>query len=258
MRLAPFQSTVISHLIGAALSPGQLESLVLSPPSGSIEDRWHIYTSGYLARFVEAIENDYPATRRILGEGPFGSLVRRYVQARPSQSYDLGQIGRSLPRFLETDPLSEGLPFLRDLARFEWALAEAFVAADLPPLTWEAVTSLSPEAVAELPLTLHPSVRVVRSDWPLFDLHDSRDVPDQGLSIELRDRPLIALVHRESAQVVRRSLNSEEASLLEAVIPGITLTQLSARPEVAASRLSVLFRNWVAEQLLAAAAHQTP
>lgn len=258
MRLAPLQSTVLSHLIGASRPVGEIEGLVSPPPSGSVADRWHIYTSGYLARLVEALENDYPAVRRILGARAFGSLVRRFSQAHPSRFWDLGQAGQGLARFLDADPLSGDLGFLPDLARFEWGLAEAFVAEDAAPLDWPEVASLPPEAVAEVPLTLHPSVRVIRSDWPLFDLHDAREAPDQGLSIDLRDRPLMALIHRQGEVVMRRVLDGEEATCLEALTPGITLAQLSERPGVPAGRLPLLFRTWIAGEVLAAPPLSSP
>jgi uncharacterized protein (UPF0276 family) len=106
------------------------------PAAGDVERRWAIYSSGYVARLVEALETDYPAVRRILGEGPFGSLTARYVRRFAPRSFDIGRAGDRLAMFLEEDPLSTELPFLPDLARYEWSLAEAFVAADSVPLAW--------------------------------------------------------------------------------------------------------------------------
>ncbi len=89
------------------------------PPHGSIEERWQVYACGYVARLVDALAGEHPATRRILGEDAFGSLVSRYVLACPPRSHDLAHAGERLPRFLESDPLTARLPFLPDLATLE-------------------------------------------------------------------------------------------------------------------------------------------
>lgn len=250
--LQELESRLIGDLLGLAPASAEERALLLAaPPAGTLEERWHVYTSGYLARLVEAVENDYPAVRRILGEGPFRSLVARYARSCPPRSYDIGRTGDRLADFLETDPLAETLAFLPDLARFEWALAEAFVAADEPPLSWEALASIPPEVVAELPLALHPSVAVVRSRWPLFDLRDCQDLPDEAVAVPVQGRPLDALVCRRGLDVARRALDGDEADLLERIAVGATLGLLAdVSGDVPPSRLAELFRLWVSEGLI--------
>lgn len=68
MSLGRVQLLLLSGLAEAPrLPPHEQEALFRRPPEGSVSGRWDVYTSGYLARLVEALENDYPAVRRILG-----------------------------------------------------------------------------------------------------------------------------------------------------------------------------------------------
>lgn len=251
--LATLQAHVFGDLVGSRPSTREKRATTFAPPpQGTVESRWHVYTSGYLARLVEAVENDYPALRRILGEGPFRSLVARYVRQCPPRSYDVGRVGDRLASFLETDPLTSELPFLADLARLEWALAEAFVAADDPPLAWEALTPLPPETVAELPLELHSSVTLVRSRWPIFELRDCQDVPDDAVSIPVQGRPVNALVYRRGLEVTRRAVDDGEAELLSRLGDGgATLAQLADNPgQGSQDGLAERFRLWVSEGLI--------
>lgn len=248
--LALLEARVLGDLIGSEpATPADRATRFAPPPAGGIEDRWHVYASGYLARLVEAVENDYPAVRRILGEGPFRSLLARYLRSCPPRSYDIGRAGDRLAEFLAADPLADSLPFLPDLARFEWALGEAFIAADGAPLRWDALASLPPDMVADLPLALHPSVRVIRSRWPLFDLRDCQDVPDAAVAIPVTGRPVDALVYRRGLDVARRALGEGEADLLMRIDAGATLGHLA---DVASdtSRLAGTFRLWVSEGLI--------
>jgi hypothetical protein len=116
-----------------------------------------------VARATEAIENDFPGLTKVLGPAPLRSLTNRYTRRCPPRSYDLGRIGDRLARFLEGDALTKDLPFLPDLARLEWAVAEAFVSRDEAPLLWDDIARLGVEAAAELPLRLRPGAALVRS-----------------------------------------------------------------------------------------------
>lgn len=252
VRLGLLEARVLGDLLGSQRATAEERAAIFAPPpAGTIEDRWHVYASGYLARLVEAVENDYPALRRILGEGAFRSLVARYVRRFLPRSHDVGRVGDRLAQFLEADPLTEDLPFLPDLARLEWAVAEAFVAPDEPPLGWDALKRLKPEAVADLPLALHPSAALVRSRWPILDLRDCHNLPDEAVAIPVVGRPVNALVHRCGLEVVRRAADDAEAALLSRLGDGATLAGLGedASP-VVPERLAEMFRTWVAEGLI--------
>ena len=224
-------------------------ALFAAPPQGDIERRWGIYTFGYLARLAEAIENDYPATRRILGEGAFRSLAARYLERHPPHSFDIGRAGDRLAAFLETDPLAADLPFLPDLARFEWSLAEAFIAADREPLAWSDLARLGPEAVADAVFRPRPGTAVIRSRWPLLDLSATQDLADREVSIAVEGRPCVVLVYRQDLEVRRRLVDEPDARFLETAGRGIRLAGLldEAANSADADRLVERFRLWVME-----------
>jgi hypothetical protein len=250
--LARLEARVLGDLLGSQPATTEERAAVFaSPPAGTIESRWHVYTSGYLARLVEAIENDYPAVRLILGERPFASFVARYVRGCPPRSYDVGRVGDRLAQFLEADPLTEDLPFLPDLARLEWALAEAFVAPDEVPLSWDALRRLTPEAIADLPLALHPSAALVRSRWPILALRECHELPDEAVAIPVVGRPVNALVYRQELEVMSRAADDAEADLLARLRDGATLASLGEQPgAVSPDRLTEMFRAWVAGGLI--------
>jgi len=221
------------------------------PPASDLDRRWAIYASGYLARLVEALENDFPAVRRILGPGPFGSMTARYVRRLPPRSFDIGRVGDRLAAFLERDPLRADLPFLPDLARYEWSLAEAFVAADSVPLAWSDVAALGPEAVADTTFRLSPGAALVRSSWPLLELWRAKDLADEDVDVPLQPAPCSVLVHRVALEVRRRLVGEADARFLEAASPGLRLSDLlkEASDEAEAGKLVERFRHWVVNGL---------
>ena len=202
MSLEAKQRTFLTALAAAPEAQAVPRELFREPPVGSIETRFSIYTTGLVPRVVEALEDDCPALRRVVGQGPFRSLAARYIERHPSGSFDLGRVGAQLASFLRGDPLSEGLPFLSDLAELEWALSLAFIAADAEPVTWEELHSLGDESVMDLPLRLVTGHRVVRSRWPLVRLWRLKDVPDEDVDVRVEELPSYALVRRQRFAVV--------------------------------------------------------
>lgn len=225
----------------------------LEPPVGSAVERWRIYREGYRLRLVEAIRNDYEAVARIVGPDPFRALIERYLEAHPPSAHDIGRAGDRLATFLASDPLTEKLPFLPDLARFEAALAASLVAADPAPIDRQALAALPPDDLLDLPLTLASGAQLLLSDWPVGDLWALRDRPDEEISLELEGRPARLVVHRDGLAVKWRELEDDEAVFLSgitATADGTTLADLldSGRfgpPEEAAPHLVALFLRMV-------------
>lgn len=226
-RLKSLQEAMLLDVSGRRLrEPDERAQVFRDPPAGTLEQRWHIYSSGYVIRIAEALENDYPAVRRILGPGPFTALTRRYLLRHWPRSFDLGRVGDRLASFLEDDPLTRELPFLPDLARLEWLLSEAFLAADAETLAWSDLRAMAPEAVADRPLALLPGTALVRSAWPLLDLWKCKDEPDDKVSIQVEGRPSTVLVFRKGLEARCRPLEENQARLIEAASRGASLADI--------------------------------
>ena len=215
MALETKQRTFLTALTATPRTQVVPRELFREPPVGSIDARFSIYATGLVPRVVEALEDDYPALRRIVGQGPFRSLAARYIESHPSGSSDLGQVGAHLATFLRTDPLSEGLSFLSDLAELEWSLSLAFIAADAEPVTWGELQALGDESVVDLPMWLVPGHRVIRSRWPLVRLWHLKDVPDEDVDLSVEEKPNYILVRRRRFAVVPVDVDAPSARLVD-------------------------------------------
>jgi hypothetical protein len=230
--LRGLQRAFLLDLTGASPRARRARSSIFAKPAASsVEARWHVYAHGYLTRLNEALEQTFPAVRRILGEAAFSALVERFVREYPPVSFDLARAGDLLPLYLERDAFGRQLPFLPDLASLERRIAEAFVAPDTPLLTAADLRGLTPDEVARLPLRLAPGAAVVGSDFPLFDLWKCRtEEDDEAVSIELGNRPSVLLVSRPDVQVLCRPVGEDEFLLAEAAAWGeATLEVIQAR-----------------------------
>mgnify|MGYP001566006128 CR=1 FL=1 len=194
---------------------------VLSPQRGTPGvERLAVYAGGYVARTREALAQMYEAVRHVVGDRAFAELARRYAIHHSSHDYNLNLRGRHLPEFLATDPLTDPLPFLPDLARLERLISQAFHAREAASLDSAQLRGLSLEAWSATRLVFQPSVGVVASAWPIVDIWEARTRPREEVDIDLVNRPQRGLVFRQGLTVRCELVDEFQQRLLDGLLAG--------------------------------------
>lgn len=144
------------------------------PPPGGVRApalrRLAVYRNNRMVGLVENLEASFPAVRRLVGEAFFAATARAYVAEQPPRSPVLLLYGESFGDFLDRFPPAAGVPYLGDVARLEWARRFACHAADAPPLSVARLAEVPQALLPALRFTLHPSLRLVSSRWPVAAL----------------------------------------------------------------------------------------
>ena len=143
--------------------------------------RFGIYRNNIFKSLTGVLEAAFPTIRTLVGGENFAVLAHRFIAAHPPRQPQLYAYGGDFAAFLAGfAPAVEELPFLPDLARVEWAVNEAYFEADAETLSAGQLAGLAPERYAGLRLGLHPTVRLIESDWPVWDLWGAEALPDLG------------------------------------------------------------------------------
>ncbi len=121
------------------------------------EVRLDVYRNAYYTRLEHVLAHDFSALLAALGDHDFGRLMAGYLRAHPSTSPTLRDLGHALPLWLRAQGKAEHA----DLAALEWALLNAFDAADAPLLDQAVLAQLAPENWAKLSVRLHPSLTLL-------------------------------------------------------------------------------------------------
>lgn len=119
--------------------------------------RLEVYRNAYYIRLQEAIAHDFPTLLAVAGDAHFGELTSRFIKANPSTHPSLRDFGRVLPQWLR----EEGESVLADVAELEWAVVEAFDAADKESLDADILAQIPPNDWEHLIFDFHPSVSLV-------------------------------------------------------------------------------------------------
>jgi hypothetical protein len=230
--------------------------------------RLEVYANAYFERVHDALAEDYGALAAALGPAWFHDLVTAYLLAHPPAHPSLRFAGSQLARFLDAGPAAapfrRRFPFAADLARLEWALADAFDAADAEPLGRGALAAIPLADWEALALALHPSVQVLRLDWPVHALRESFDAGRAAPLPPPTRAETAVLVWRRDERVFFRTAEPAEAELLGAVRAGARFGALCERAaravgEAAApARAAGWLAAWVGAGLLAGPARAQP
>jgi hypothetical protein len=203
-----------------------------------------VYRRSVHANLCAALAATYPVIERLVGEAFFQEAARRYALAEPSASGDLHSYGRRFAQFLEGYPFARDLPFLPDVARLEWAVAESFHAPEGAGFDFHALASVREADRAHLRLKLHPAVRLLQSAHPVAAIWEANQAERDGTPARLAGAERV-LVHRDGFVVRVGSLSALEWRFLESAAAGRSLGELAADPAIGAA-LADQLRQWTA------------
>jgi Putative DNA-binding domain len=152
----------------ALLDPEATVPSGLTDPEGRpAPKRFSVYRNNVASSLIRALEAAFPTVRKLVGDEFFAAMAGVFLRAHPPRSRMLMLYGDALPGFLETFPPVAHLGYLPDIARLDQAMRESYHSADSTPLAEAEFQHLLGEDIAALRLIFAPSLRLVRSRWPI-------------------------------------------------------------------------------------------
>ncbi len=160
------------HFIAALLAqPGAGAGALPLRDAGAAdgEARLAIYRANARHNFADALAAAFPLLQACMADGEFRKMAWAYQRSCPPAAGNVLYNGARLAEFLAghlTGTPDEGL---LAIARLEWAIQEALVAADDPELLdLSVLAAVDPASYAALRFRLHPAVRLVATSHPVF------------------------------------------------------------------------------------------
>lgn len=226
--------------------------------------RLDVYASAYFYRIHSVLEKDYPALAARIGADAFHDMVTSYLLVHPPSHPSLRYAGLHLAEFLSEHDAAAGIrsrsPWAADLARFEWAMIDAFDAAASPSLSREAVAQKSPDEFVELQLALRPGAQLVELAWEVSSIrtqHETKNTSEPASPPSTPETERM-LVWRPAERVRYRSATASEAAALALVSEGTTFAELCEKlaslgdEEATPTFAAGLLERWLADELLLA------
>jgi hypothetical protein len=130
-------------------------------------ERLEIYNRQYWFRLFSSFEEDFPGLKSVVGSRKFQALMRAYLEAHPSRSFTLRNLGSSLVDWLRenrqyAEPNADSAIAM---AALEWAHIEAFDNESREPLTADEIASLDGDSH----IALQPYLRLLAAPYAVDD-----------------------------------------------------------------------------------------
>lgn len=205
MQLRSLQKQFASEVLNGVAVP-KLRSKIFERGLEA-ERRLQIYKNNISSTLIESLQKIYPVTTTLVGEEYFKYLGKQFVKQHPPTCADLHDYGVELPTFISSMESLSHLGYLSAIARIDWACHIAFHASKSDVKALDCLTDVRPESYEFLIFHPHPSVRLVNSSFPVFDIwsyatgddtEDEFEITPQGQSVLiLRKNQRVKVIHIE-------------------------------------------------------------
>jgi hypothetical protein len=256
-RLQTLLSDAILHPEGVEVAVAQspeILDLIENLPPLLPADRIQIYSNDYILRLREVLAKDFPETALALGNELFTLMTERYLNRYPSESFTLGELGRRLPKFLREELLDEepetssfheklkkAIPYIAELAEFEWKKVELFYHPETPKISGEVLSGIPAELWGGIGLTLSSAVRILELSWNVLNV-PPRQEPTQVLVFRAGFTVRAAVLSRPEVRLLKAF---GEGKTLGAALDDVAVDLTTAEIELLSGKLLEWMRAWI-------------
>jgi hypothetical protein len=228
----PSGAELETQFAAGLLDPAAPVPEAVSAWNGAVQSRFAVYRNNVTVGLVESLRKRFPVCERLVGEEFFAAMAREFVRAAPPRSPLLHLYGGALADFIASFPPAASVPYLADVARLEYAYGLAYHAADEAPLKPERIQDFPQERWGDLVFTLHPSVQLVPSRWPIVAIWatNTHDADVKLVDLDIGEDALIA---RPALDVEVRRMLPGGLAFLDALSRGATLADAAAAASAA-------------------------
>jgi hypothetical protein len=236
--LAELQRDFARAVRGDALA---IPRVGVDPTGLNAERRIAVYRNHHRISLAGALAANFPTAVKVVGEDAFQALALSFLAIDPPREPSLAAYGAGFPAFVESDPRAQGLVYLGDVARLDWALNVAERADDLAVFGAAQIAEMDAARLEALRLKAHPSVTLLRSTYPLLEIRDLAVGAAEGASLDSGGVDL--MIWRKAGMVVCCGLDRTALGFASALIDGRSLGE--AAQGLAPERLPELLAQYV-------------
>jgi hypothetical protein len=219
-RLADRQGGFAAALLDPSLAvPPDL----VGPDGKPSPKRFAVYRNNVVVGLTEALQANFPAVCRLVGEEFFRAMARAFIAVYPPKSPILLDYGMGFAEFIAEFEPAAPLPYLPDVARIERAWTKAYHAREASPLDPGVFAEIPGDRIADLRFAIHPSLRIVQSQFPALTIWRMNVADGVPSAVDLESGGEDVLVVRPAADVEVRSIPPRGATFLSALTSGKTL-----------------------------------
>lgn len=235
-------------------APDHQTAQVIKPSATLDPDaRLAIYHRMYRVRMHKLLAKEHPVIEELLGDDAFEALAFDYFTRFPPSDFTLRNLAHALPYYLQHIYDGDDATLLRDVARLEHAVSDAFDTPEMGKITAAALGEVPPEQWPALRFRMDPSFRLLAFEYDASAFVDARS--EKRPYPEKTPEKTWAVVWRHDNQVWRQAIKHTVYEMLLALSSGETVTTALERgmnvwtgsEEALESNVFQWFADWMNE-----------
>lgn len=206
------------------------------------KSRIGIYKYAYVARLIDVLSEDYPLTRKILGDLLFTRICKIFVTKYPSKNFNINSYSLEFPKIcIQFVPNKKKL-FVKELLDYEKSIVECFYSKNaFNKIDQISLSSLDEKDVSKAVLILNPSVQLKKYQYEIAELRKDMKVVKDTKKVES-----YTVIYRNNWLPCFLKVNKKQFQILKLIQKGQTFTQIAKKCTI--EDLPVIhewFANWM-------------
>jgi hypothetical protein len=207
----------------------------------AFDRRLQVYRNNTFSSLTAALKDTFPVVCQLVDERFFDYAARDYIAAHPPTAPRLAEYGGDFADFLAGFEPARHLVYLPDVAKLEWAINEAYHAADAPRLDPARIAALPQESYAALRFVAHPSCRLFASAFPIDRIWQAHQPGgDLETRIDLSSGGCRLLIDRNDGGIRFLALDAAGFAFANALLAAATLQEAYEATAVVAAEFNLI------------------
>jgi len=207
----------------------------------SAEQRLQVYRNSFIMGVSEALAITYQHTLTLVGEDFFNSVARAFILATPPVENNIITYGLGFDEYLNSLPQLAEMPFISEMARFEWLLEQTTnKEIEDKQLDITQLALVAEEQFGEIQFQVPTQLTLFHSKQDIRHLYQML-IEDAVVESELNNDCYLVLKKQPDFRVELITLEQGQFQLLKQICDGKTLNQIT--PEDLHQQLPTLLEN---------------
>ncbi len=206
-----------------------LKNIIL-PGKFDSNELMQVYRNNYYISLTEALRSVYVSVDKLVGKGFFDFVAHGYIEAHPSRSGNLHELGGEFETYIGALEQAASVPYIADVAKLDWAWHRMFHAEDSNSLAIDVLVGYQHKDFGALCFQLVPACQILKMDYTVFGLwNHCREIPGFESSDELsyENEQQFIMIYRSGLDVVVAMVSQAKALFIEKLREGMCLADVA-------------------------------
>jgi|GEM_PF-6263911 len=188
--------------------------------------RLFVYQNTIFGQLIDVLSSTYSVVKALVGEEYFNLIATSYIRDHPPTKSSLTYYGESFVGHIKNQEALLAMPYIIDMAAFEWAWNYCFFANNANYLNPEELLSLDEKTFQGLSFTMHPSCRLLPCKHSIYELWQWIEQGAEGEPPVIKNADVTYLFWRtNNHEIAIETASHEDTIIWKAIIDGEPLSR---------------------------------